>query len=65
MRRSARFVVAIVAGIAVFTASRGAAQMGGPIKIGQLLPMTGNFASSLKMQRQGAELAVEEVNKAG
>src|SRR3989442_13217027 len=27
--------------------------------------MTGNFASSLIMQRQGAELAGEEVNKAG
>jgi branched-chain amino acid transport system substrate-binding protein len=65
MRSSARFLVAMVTGLAVFTASPGAAQMGGPIKIGQLLPMTGNFASSLKMQRQGAELAVEEVNKAG
>src|SRR3989442_13684833 len=42
MRRRARFLIAIVAGLAVFTARRGAAQGGGPTKICQILPTTGN-----------------------
>lgn len=36
-----------------------------PIKIGQLIPMTGDHAESGKYQKQGAELAVEQINKAG
>lgn len=36
-----------------------------PIKIGQLIPMTGEAAESGLYQKQGAELAVEQINKAG
>lgn len=36
-----------------------------PIKIGQLIPVTGDHAESGKYQKQGAELALEQINKAG
>jgi branched-chain amino acid transport system substrate-binding protein len=36
-----------------------------PIKIGQLVAMTGESAEAGKYQRQGAELAVEQINAAG
>lgn len=66
MRRGLGVLVTTGTVLAALTASVAVAQpTSGSIKIGQLLPMTGNFASSLKMQRQGAELAVEEINKAG
>ncbi len=35
------------------------------IKIGQIIPMTGEAAESGKYHRQGAELAVEQINAAG
>lgn len=35
------------------------------IKVGILLPLTGPFAAVAETQKQGAELAVEEVNKRG
>lgn len=36
-----------------------------PIKIGQVIPITGEAAESGKYQKQGAELAVEQINAAG
>jgi branched-chain amino acid transport system substrate-binding protein len=38
---------------------------GKPIRIGQVIPITGEAAESGQYQRQGAELALEEINKAG
>lgn len=38
---------------------------GKPIKIGQIIPITGEAAESGKYQKQGAELAVEQINAAG
>ena len=35
------------------------------IKVGILLPLTGNFAAVAETQKQGAELAVEVINKRG
>jgi len=35
------------------------------IKVGILLPLTGNFAAVAETQKQGAELAVEGINKRG
>lgn len=36
-----------------------------PIKIGQIIPLTGEIAESGKYQKQGAELAMEQVNAKG
>ncbi len=38
---------------------------GKPIKIGQVIPITGEAAESGKYHKQGAELAVEKINAAG
>jgi branched-chain amino acid transport system substrate-binding protein len=38
---------------------------GKPIKVGQVIPITGEAAESGKYQKQGAELALEKVNAAG
>jgi branched-chain amino acid transport system substrate-binding protein len=54
----------VVAGaLASWGAGAGAQQK--PIKIGQVIPITGEAAESGKYQKQGAELAVEKVNAAG
>ncbi len=36
-----------------------------PIKIGQVIPMTGEAAESGKFHRQGAEIAIDKINAAG
>jgi branched-chain amino acid transport system substrate-binding protein len=65
MRKSPASFVAIL-GVFFLAASCGTAFADEkPIKIGQLIAMTGESAESGKYQRQGAELAVEQVNAAG
>ena len=36
-----------------------------PIKIGQIIPMTGEAAESGKFHKQGAEIAIDKINAAG
>jgi aspartyl/asparaginyl-tRNA synthetase len=36
-----------------------------PIKIGQIIPITGEAAESGKYHKQGAEIAVDKINAAG
>ena len=36
-----------------------------PIKIGQIIPMTGEAAESGKYHKQGAEIAIDKINAAG
>lgn len=43
----------------------GEAAEGGPIKIGQIASLTGNYSPLGTNDRRGAELAVEEINEAG
>jgi branched-chain amino acid transport system substrate-binding protein len=52
------------AGATAAFSTRARAQ-GKPIKIGQVIPITGEAAESGKYQKQGAELALEKVNAAG
>jgi branched-chain amino acid transport system substrate-binding protein len=58
-----------IAGVAAVGATAGLASrahaQGKPIKIGQVIPITGEAAESGKYQKQGAELALEKVNAAG
>jgi branched-chain amino acid transport system substrate-binding protein len=52
--------------VAVIVASFGMAHaQGKPIKIGQVIPITGEAAESGKYHRQGAEIAVDKINAAG
>ncbi len=65
MRTRLGWIVGLmVAGMAVASISTASAQ-GKPIKIGQIIPMTGEAAESGKYHKQGAELAVEKINAAG
>ena len=66
MRKSMAGVVAVVA-VCLIAASCGMvfAADAKPIKVGQLIAMTGEAVEAGKYQRQGAELAVEKVNAAG
>ena len=59
MNRSVMFALAVVLGA---PASRAAE---GPIRIGQVIPITGEAAEAGRYHKYGAELAVEQVNKAG
>ena len=62
--RSGWLVAILVAGIvALFSAS--AYAQAKPIKLGQIIPITGEAAESGRYHRQGAELAVEKINAAG
>lgn len=66
MRMHVRLFGSLIAGIfALAAASPAAAQSGKPIRIGQVIPITGEAAESGQYHKWGAELAVEEVNKAG
>ena len=56
-------VVLSVALVALFTASPGAAEK--PVKIGFVYIMSGPFATYGQFAKQGAELAIEEINKTG
>lgn len=60
-------VFGTVAGLAALVAFGpvAEAQSGKPIKIGQVIPITGEAAEAGQYHKWGAELAVEEVNKAG
>jgi branched-chain amino acid transport system substrate-binding protein len=52
--------------VAVIMASFGLAHaQGKPIKIGQVIPITGEAAESGKYHRQGAEIAIDKINAAG
>lgn len=66
MRMHVRLFGSLVAGVfALAAASPAAAQSGKPIRIGQVIPITGEAAESGQYHKWGAELAVDEVNKAG
>jgi len=65
MRKGAgRFIALAVIGILAFSFGLAQAQSK-PIKIGQIIAMTGEAAESGKYHKQGAELAAEQVNAAG
>jgi branched-chain amino acid transport system substrate-binding protein len=52
--------------VVVLVVSLGLAHgQGKPIKIGQVIPITGEAAESGKYHRQGAEIAVDKINAAG
>ncbi len=63
-----RFSV-VVAGLAAVGlaawAGSALAQQAKPIKLGQIIPMTGEAAESGKYHKQGAEIAVDKINAAG
>jgi len=65
MRKSLAVAVAVAA--VGFIAASFATAFGDakPVKIGQLVTMTGESAEAGKYQKQGAELAVEQINAAG
>jgi len=68
MKGSLRTLAGLLAGVATVAAgaSPTAAQpKGAPIKIGQIVSTTGEGAEAGRYMRWGAELAVEQVNKAG
>jgi len=54
----------LVVGIVVISFGLAQAQAK-PIKIGQIIPMTGEAAESGKYHKQGAEIAVDKINAAG
>ena len=62
MNRCGRFTL-----LAVFLAMAAAhrARAADPIRIGHVIPMTGEAAESGRYHKNGAELAAEEINKAG
>jgi branched-chain amino acid transport system substrate-binding protein len=58
--------VAVIAGVAFVLVSVGlASAQAKPIKIGQIIPITGEAAESGKYHKQGAEIAVDKINAAG
>jgi branched-chain amino acid transport system substrate-binding protein len=62
--------VAVVAALALAgcgndEAASGGGGGGGPVKIGAPLPLTGDFAAYAETWRNGTQLAVDEINKAG
>ena len=64
MRTGLERVIAIA--VVGLVASFGIAQaQSKPIKIGQIIAMTGEAAESGKYHKQGAELAVDQINAAG
>ncbi len=65
MRTPSRLMLALTASVALLaTASMGNAQ-DKTIKIGALLPISGPGAYFGAQDKQGVELALEEINKAG
>jgi branched-chain amino acid transport system substrate-binding protein len=54
----------IIAGMLIASSTVVQAQ-GKPIKIGQIIPMTGEAAESGKYHKQGAEIAIDKINAAG
>ncbi len=65
MRKSLAVIVAVAA-MSFIAATFGQAFADGkPIKIGQLIPMSGEAAEAGKYQKQGAEIALEQINTAG
>ena len=64
--RTGRGLVTGIASIVVGLVSVGmAAAQAKPIKIGQIIPITGESAESGLYQKQGADIAVEKINAAG
>ncbi|MFL5311854.1 MAG: ABC transporter substrate-binding protein [Myxococcales bacterium] len=59
MKRRVSFALAAVLGATAAQAAEG------PIRIGQVIPITGEAAEAGRYHKYGAELAVEQVNKAG
>ena len=58
--------VAVIAGVVFVLVSVGlASAQAKPIKIGQIIPITGEAAESGKYHKQGAEIAVDKINAAG
>jgi len=55
-------VAAVVLTLASFTLVHAQAK---PIKIGQIIPMTGEAVESGKYHKQGAEIAIDKINAAG
>ena len=65
MRKGAGRIIALtVIGILAFAVGMAQAQSK-PIKIGQIIAMTGEAAESGKYHKQGAELAADQINAAG
>jgi branched-chain amino acid transport system substrate-binding protein len=65
MRIGLRWLTTTAAVGALVASSTMVQAQGKPIKIGQIIPMTGEAAESGKYQKQGAELALEKINGAG
>ena len=59
MNRRVIFALAVIVGAPASYAAEG------PIRIGQVIPITGEAAEAGRYHKYGAELAVEQVNKAG
>ncbi|MCX5736475.1 MAG: ABC transporter substrate-binding protein [candidate division NC10 bacterium] len=58
--------VAVIVGVVFVLVSVGlASAQAKPIKIGQIIPITGEAAESGKYHKQGAEIAVDKINAAG
>ena len=51
--------------LALLATSRAVVAAEPPIRIGQVIPITGEAAESGRYQTYGAELAIDEVNKSG
>jgi len=64
MRTHRWLVGVLIAGFVVASFGLAAAQQK-PIKIGQIIPMTGEAAESGKYHKQGAEIAVDKINASG
>ncbi len=65
MRTHLGWIVGLVIAGMVIASSTGVLAQGKPIKLGQVIPITGEAAESGKFHKQGAELAVEKINAAG
>ncbi len=65
MRTRLGWIAGVVAAVLVVVSATGAFAQDKPIKIGQIIPITGEAAESGKYQKQGAELALEKINAAG
>jgi branched-chain amino acid transport system substrate-binding protein len=58
--------IVAIAVVGIFAASMGVVHaQTKPIKIGQIIPITGEAAESGKYHKQGAEIAIDKINASG
>ena len=65
MRKCLGWAAAIAVVVFVLASVGTASAQAKPIKIGQIIPITGEAAESGKYHKQGAEIAVDKINAAG